>query len=165
MADFKIKYGSVTTMTVTLASLANASKRESTAIDNYTSNLYLDVLVAGKVTTGTSPSATGRIDVYAYAKLDDGSGSTDYTAGATGSDAGITLDTPETNNLIYLGSINNDSTNDQTYEFGPYSIAAAFGGSVPAKWGLIFDNQSGAALNSTSGNHAIKYQGIQNQSV
>ena len=42
MADFKAKYGSSNqTITVTLASLANGSLRESTAIDN-SSNLFLD---------------------------------------------------------------------------------------------------------------------------
>lgn len=155
MSDIKTKYGTGNqTITVTLASLTNNSQRESTAIDN-TTNLFLDALVGGKVKSPASAtSATGSINVYAYGTDDGG---TTYSDGATGSDAGITLTAPP--NVRLIGVIN-VVANAVTYKFGPFSVAAAFGGILPASWGLIFENKTGGTLDSTGGNHAIHYQGV-----
>ncbi|NBW19056.1 MAG: hypothetical protein EBR82_64880 [Caulobacteraceae bacterium] len=68
MADVKIYYVSPSDATITLASLASDTNllagRESNAIDN-SSNLYLDYLISGKVTTGTSPTTARSIEVWA----------------------------------------------------------------------------------------------------
>lgn len=122
-------------------------------IDN-TTTLFQDALVSLSVkSAAASTSSTGYANVYAYATTDGG---TKYTEGATGSDAGITLTVPS--NAIRIGTIN-VVANATTYNGGPFSVAQAFGGTLPQKWGIIVENQSGAALDATEGNHTKTYQG------
>ena len=74
MASQKIVYASSVDLTITLASLASDTNllagRESDVVDN-SSNLYLDYLLSGKVTTGTSPTSARSIEVWAYALIND----------------------------------------------------------------------------------------------
>jgi hypothetical protein len=60
MADLKLSYPAASDLTITLASLGSDTNlltgRESATIDNST-NLYLDYLISGKITAGTSPTA------------------------------------------------------------------------------------------------------------
>lgn len=160
MADIKSKYGtSNQALTITVASLANNGARESTVVDN-TSNLFLDALLFLKIKSpAASTAATGYVNVYAYATADGG---TNYTEGATGSDAGITLVSPTNLRLVGSMSIVADAT---TYRGGPFSIAAAFGGVMPDKWGIVLENKTGGTLDTTGGNHSIHYQGVYAQSV
>lgn len=153
--DITTKYGSSNqAITVTLASLANNSSRESTAIDN-SSNLFLDALVGGKIKSPASATATtGIVAVYAYGTTDGG---TTYSDTASGTDAAITLTVPPNAKLI---GIINVVANAVTYEFGPFSVASAFGGVLPDHWGLIFENKTGGTLDTTGSNHAVHYQGI-----
>ncbi len=142
------------TITLTIASLANASARSSTAVDN-TTNLFMDVKVALKVKTNAAgTSATGAVNVFAYGTADT-SGPT-YAGGISGTDASFTGNKDQ---LIYLGSLPTIA-NATTY-ISVFSLSRAFGyGGIPAKWGIVIDNQSGAALDSTAGNHSAVYQGI-----
>ena len=91
MSDFKLAYAASSALTITLASLASDTAilvgRESTAWDN-SSNKYLDLLLGGKITTGTSPTAARAIEVWAYAQVED---TPTYPDGITGSDSGRTL--------------------------------------------------------------------------
>jgi len=65
-----IKYGSKTTLTCAVASLASDTNLlagiESSVIDNTTDG-FTDVIVSGKLTTGTSPTASRQIEVWAIA--------------------------------------------------------------------------------------------------
>jgi len=155
MADIKTAYGtSNQTITCTLASLADAGARASTALDN-SSNLFLDALVQISIATNSSgTSSTGTVRVYAYGSADGG---TTYSDSATGTDAGITLTVPPNARLI---GILNTVANSTTYESHPMSVASAFGGVLPEDWGIIIENQSGAALDATEGNHDKHYQGV-----
>ena len=155
MASIKSAFSaSNQTITITVASLTNNSAREGTAIDN-SSNLYLDALVAGKLKSGAaSTSSTGIVNIYAYGTADGG---TTYSNSATGSDANITLTSPPNVRLIGVVNMVADST---TYKFGPFSVAAAFGGVLPDHWGIIVENKSGGTLDATGGNHALFYQGV-----
>jgi hypothetical protein len=159
MADIKSKYGaSNQAIIVTLASLANASARASTAIDN-TTNLFLDALVSINIKSGASgTSASGTVNVYAYGSADGGS---NYTENASGTDAAITLTSPT--NLRLIGLINT-TANATTYK-ATFSVANAFCGILPDHWGIVVLNSSGGALDSTEGNHLKVYQGILAQSV
>lgn len=146
-------------ITLTIASLTNNSARESTAVDN-SSNLYLDALVQLKVKSGAaSTSATGYLNVYAYGTADGG---TTYSDTASGTDAAITLTVPPNARLI--GSIN-IVANATTYESHPMSVAAAFGGVLPEKWGIIIENKTGGTLDATGGSHFAIYQGVYAQNV
>ena len=161
MADLKLKFGTSTAFTLTLASLASSSTagRESTAVDN-TSNLFVDALVRlqCKLQTG-SPANDKAIYVYAYGSEDG----TNYTDPATGSDAAITLRAPT--NLRLIGVISTPDSGGLTYKGGPFSVAQAFGGVLPRKWGIVVQNYSGVTLSATEGDHAYTYTGIHYQSV
>lgn len=154
MATVSMNFASAATITITIASLADASWRQSNNVSN-ASNLYVDAHIGGLITTGTSPTANEAIYVYAYATWDGGS---NYTAGASGSDAAYTADGEE-GLLALLQVIEVDATSDQAYAWGPVSVADAFG-SMPSHWGVVVRNETGAALNSTGGNHEIKFTGI-----
>ena len=144
-------------ITCTVASLGNTSARVATAIDN-TSNLFLDALVFLKLKTGASGVAsTGQINVYAIGMVDGG---TTYTENAGSTDAAVTLTSPPNARLI---GVINAVANATTYYGGPFSVAQAFGGNLPDHWSIIVENQTGAALDSTPGNHFIKYQGVESQ--
>jgi hypothetical protein len=92
--------------------------------------------------------------VYAYASVDGGS---EYPDTVTGADAAITLNNPTQLKLIgivYVTAINT------TYKAGPFSIAAAFGGKMPEKWGIVIFNDCGTAFSATGGDHDVEYQGV-----
>jgi hypothetical protein len=153
MADIKLKLGTATAATITVASLANAGARQSAEIDNAT-NLYADYLVSVKVKTGASgTSTTGSIEIYVYGNVND---VRDDGAGAT--DAPITVANARLIGIIGVAA--NATTYTRTF-----SVAQAFGGVLPAKFGVIVKNASGGALDSTAGNHAVTYQGVMAQSA
>jgi hypothetical protein len=156
MSTIKPVYTASATITVTVASLASGSARASAAVDN-SSNLFDDALVTLKIKTNAAgTSATGYCNIYAFASSNAG---TYYSDGASGSDSAQTL----TKNARLIG-VMSTIANATTYQSGPYSIAQAFG-SMPRNWGIIVENQSGAALDSTGGNHDVNYMGVQYQSV
>lgn len=148
MASLKNAYAAKATITCTLTSLANGSVRESTVVDN-TSGLYIDALL--RIKTNGQASGTSVCRIFAYAALGD----TTYTDLATGSDAAFTAGV---RNSVYVGSVQMNSATAVTA--GPLSIASAFGGTLPDKWGLIIVNNSGAALSATAGDHVLEYEGV-----
>jgi hypothetical protein len=138
--------------------LANNGARESTAIDN-SSDLFQDVLVQLKIKSGASGvSSSGVVNVYAYGTVDPATPT--YADNCTGTDASVTLVVPP--NLRVIGQLN-VVANATTYKSMPMSVAAAFGGVMPTKWGIVIENKSGAALDTTEANHAKLYQGIFSQ--
>jgi hypothetical protein len=153
-SDVKSKYGTQgVAITCTIASLATAGARSCLAIDN-TTNLYLDALVQIQITSGgASTSATGYVNVYAYGTTDGG---TTY-AEAAGTDAAITLTVPP--NVKLIGRLN-VVANATVYKSEPFSVAAAFGGVLPDKWGIIIENQSGGTLDADEADHKKLYQGV-----
>ena len=153
MATTKLAYASNTAITCTLNSLASSATvgRASTKVDN-TTNLYLDALVSGIFVYG-SGSLSGDEAVYVYAY-----GSTDlsnYTEGVTGSDAGFTINNPTGLKLIGAVPV---PTVSLTYYGGPWDVAAAFGGILPAYWGVVVVQYTGIA-HAASGN-SLNYTGI-----
>lgn len=155
MANITQGYGtSNQAITITIASLANGSSRQSTIVDN-TSNLFTDALVLLKIKTGASgTTTTGVVTVYAFGTTDNG---TTYSENAGASDAAITL---TSNPNVRLVGVINCVANATTYYSPVFSIASAFGGVLPAKWGIIINNGTGGALDSTGGNHSAVYQGV-----
>ncbi len=155
MSSIKTAYGSNNqSLTLTLASLASAGARATTKIDN-TSNLFLDLQFQLKVKSGGSgTSASGFVNIYAVGSADGGSS---FPEGASGTDGGVTLTVPTNARLI--GSMN-VVANATTYTSETMSVAAAFGGVLPAFTVIIVENQTGHALDATEGNHAYFYQGV-----
>lgn len=157
MADIKTKYAAAANITITLASLADDSKRQSTEVYN-SSNLYLDVHMQLKVKTGGSVSGDKAIYVYAYGTVDDNMG---YSGDASGSDSAYsgTID-----NCKLIGVISTPAATS-SYVSDMMSIASAFGGVVPSTWGIIVHNKTGSALDGTEGNFEKKYGGVLAQTV
>lgn len=160
MASIKTAYAASSNLTITLASLATSSSRlagqESTAVDN-TTNLYLDYMLSGKITTGTSPTASKTIEVGVVGLMDDST----YPDVFDGTDSAETITSAEIKSAIYRSfSIATTSTSNVTYPFGPISVANLFGGTLPKKFVVFVTHDTGVNLNSTSGNHQVTVTGV-----
>lgn len=159
MADIKSKYGANNQpITITLIGLADDALRSSLAIDN-SANLFLDALVQLKINTGNvgAPAGDKNCIIYAYGTADGG---TTYSGGATGADAAFGAVAGQLiTNCPILGFVNVDAQNE-TFESDVFSVASAFGGVLPQKWGIIVLNQIGQVLGASS----ALYQGVMAQS-
>ena len=153
-------YPNSAALTITLASLATTSAdppvgRESTEVANST-DLGLDVLLDGKITTGTSPTA-GRIRIWVWGAGYDGT-TVRRPAGVTGSDAGLTPVKNYVTAFKLAHWIDTNATSNITYTFAGVSLRAAFGGLIlPARWGLFVDHNTAVNLHATGGNHELRY--------
>lgn len=128
------------TITITLASLANGSVATSTALDN-TSNFDSTIGIAGKFKTNASgTSATGTISIAVAASADGG---TTYPAVFAN---------------CKLVDVIQANANATTYHLNWANIAALFGGVLPSKFEILVQNNTGAALDSTAGNHAMFFE-------
>jgi hypothetical protein len=163
MSTFKIAYAaSASVAGLTLASLATSSTRtagaESDAIDNGT-NLYDDILIGGKITPGTSPTANKQIDVWIVAQIEDGGLWPDVMDG-TGSAETWTSENVRNAGGKLLKSIVVDATSDRTYYFSNESVAGLFGGVLPKKFVVFVAHDTGVNLNATGSNHALYQTGV-----
>lgn len=149
-------FGTVQTLTITLASLATSATlvagRESTARNQKTTDDAIDALLGGTITVGTTPTANTQIEVWGYGSYDD----TNFTASATGTDAALT---PTAKSLMVLLAVIPvaAATSNVAFKFGPVSVARAFGGILPVQWGVWVTHNTGVNLHATGGNHEIEY--------
>lgn len=153
----KLVYGTPAAATITLASLASSSTwlagRESTAVDN-TANLFLDYILDGKVTVGTTPTAGTEIRVYVVAIQGDGN----YPDVFDGTDSAETVTAAGVGSgFLKLAAVAyvDATTSDRTYPFHCGSVAALFGGVCPRKFVVFVTHNTGVNLNSTGGNHFV----------
>ena len=161
MADVKLAYGTAVDATITLASLATHAGRlegrESTAIDN-TTNLHLDYLISGRITTGTTPTVNTSIEVWAVAAYDN----TTFPHVFAGTDTvkTITLANIKNNICFLVTSITVTATSNTEYFFSGVSLASVFRGVIPPKFSLFVTQNTGPALNATAGNHQMRIQPV-----
>jgi len=159
-SDILTKYSSQETITAAVASLASDTNLlaglESSIIDNSSAG-YDDRLLSGKITTGTSPTASRQIEVWAIGW--DGSGWPDVFDGTTSSE---TITSSDIKNAICkpVAIMSTNSTSDRTYWFTGVSLRQAFGGTMPEKCVLFIVHNTGVALNATAGNHAFYATGV-----
>jgi hypothetical protein len=154
VANVKAEYGGIQTLAITLASLAATAARESATVDNTTTK-YLDALLQVKVKTDvTAPGNDKALYVYAWGVADPTTPT--YPDTVTGADAAITLNDPTQLRLIGVVSLQAAST---TYKSEPLSVASAFGGVLPPKWGVVVRN-SASALTAVGGDHAVTWNGL-----
>lgn len=155
-------YGTTAALTITLTGLASDTNllagRQSTAISNGTDDA-IDALVGGKITTGTTPTASRQIEIWLFGSYDD----TEYSGGAGASDAALTPDAkPLLKLLTIIPTVN---TSDKAYRFGPFSVAQAFGGVMPESWGVYVVHSTGVNLNATAANQEIVYTPVKYESA
>jgi hypothetical protein len=155
MADIKQAYAASSAVTITLASLASSSSllvgRASTAIDN-TANLYLDYLLAGLITTGTTPTVSTSIEVWVVAMRDDST----WPDSITGTDAAKTFIAEVKAGVCRLAAqLTVTATSNVGYPFGPVSVANLFGGVCPKKFLVFVTHSTAVNLNATGTNHVI----------
>lgn len=161
-ADVKLAYGSSAAFTFGTASLGSSTTyvagRESTAVSN-TTNLYLDYFVGGKITTGTSPTASRVILIFAYGSVDD---TPTYPDVLDGTDSAETINSADILNasIKKLSQTGTNNTSDRVYWLAPTSLGETFGWLIPKNFGLYGAHDTGVNLNSTAGNHVMSYTGV-----
>ena len=165
MTTTTVNYGTATALTIGVASLGSSatfvSGRESTEIDN-TTNEFLDAMLEGFLTVGTTPTVDTTIRVYVWGSH--------TSLGTTAKDVLDGTDSAETLTsggvrdgfLVRAKSLRVDATtSNRQYEFGPISVAGVLGlDTLPQFWGVFVAHDTGVNLNSTAGNHEMKYTGI-----
>lgn len=167
-ADIKPLYAASAAITCSLQTgpLASSSTftsgRESLAIDNNT-NRMLDERITAKITTGTTPTASTEIRVYAYAALSD---TPTYPDTITGTDANVSLTNSQIldSGFVALGVTAVSGTSNVGYPIRCLTLARAFG-HMPKRYGLYITHNTAVALNATAGNHVLTRIGAYLQSV
>ena len=155
MATVSMDYAATASITCTVTSITNGSYRQSTVVDN-SSTKYVDALLGGSIQVGTTPTSGGTLDIYVYGERDDAG---QYTAGCSGTDGAYTADGEE-DELFHAYSITVDADSNIDYEWGPVSVAQAFGGTLPRKWGVVFKNSTGATTHATGTNNEFRFTGV-----
>lgn len=158
--DIRWKYGSTATITASVASLASDTNLlagiESAIVDNRTDG-FEDHILSGKFTTGTSPTASRQIEVWAVAW--DSNAWPDVFDGTSSAET-ITSADIKSALCKAVAVLPTNNTSDRTYSFTGVSMKSVFGGALPSQYVLFIVHNTGVALNATAGNHELRYQGI-----
>jgi hypothetical protein len=164
MATATLNYSSNTAITMDLANLASSSTylsgRESTEVDN-TSNKYMDAIVSGFISVGTTPTANTVIAIYAWGA--DTSLATTAIDTLDGTDSAETLTNAGVlTALRWCASITVPAaTSNVQYPVLPFSIASRFGGVLPKYWGLYVAHNTGVNLRNTAVNtNSLEFVGV-----
>lgn len=164
MATSTVNYSANTAITMDLSALGSSATfvagRESSQVDN-TTNKFVDVLVSGSVSVGTTPTANTSILIYVYGA--ETSLATTAIDVLDGTDSAETLTNTGILNALRLGAAINvpATTTDVQYFVLPFSVAALFGGVVPKFWGLFVAHNTGVNLRSNAINtNSFEYVGI-----
>lgn len=164
MATTTISYSSNTAITMDLSNLANSATyivgRQCVTIDN-TTNKYVDVILRGNFTVGTTPSTTGSLNVYVWGA--DTDPATTAIDSIVGTDSGCTFTTTSLGaTVLFARSIPVlVATSNTKYQVQPFSVAALFGGIMPKFWGLYVANATNVALKTDAANtNSFSYNGI-----
>lgn len=146
-----IKLGTLTAMTITLASLASSSTfagQQSDEVDNTTVKAGA-ALIHVQVTTGTSPTANRTFYVRLIRSNNDSTPMRDDGAGA--SNAALTCLNAELLGTIEMNSGSSNVTFRKSFDTSKL-------GPLGPKWAIQISHDTGAALNSTGSNHKVTYQ-------
>lgn len=139
-------------LTITLASLASSTSgvgRQSDVVDNTAAGTkYKQLIFHVAVTVGTTPTANRAIRFYLIRVDADGSPHRDDGAGA--SDAGITIINSQAVYTLFVPA----TTSDVSYK-GSFVVD-----DPGPKWAVAVVHDTGVNLNSTAGNHYIRYVGV-----
>lgn len=167
-------YPNSAAVTITLASLASTVAdppvgRQSTELD-MTATLagltapYNDLMLDGKISTGTSPTA-GIIQIWAGAVASDGT-TVRRPGGAGASDAGLTPSFHWKDIFVPVVTIHTTTTSNFAYDFAGVSVLDKFRGFyLPLRVFFFVYHSTVAVLNATGGNHELRVTPMQSQSV
>lgn len=148
--EIKELFSSSAALTITIASLASSTTgvgRQSTIVDNTTTR-YQKILLYCLITTGTTPTANRTIRFYLI--RDDNNGTNYRSDGAGASDAAFTVKMAQP-----IGSLFVDVATSNLGYYGDFVIE-----NPGPKWGIAIVHDSAVNLNSTAGNHYIRYVGV-----
>lgn len=161
-ANVNIAYGASATITVAPENIASSATFvagvESAVIDN-TSNKYVDALVGGRWTVGTTPTINTQALIYVFSVQNDTPDYPDVFDG-TGSAETLTSAGVGRGFLKLAAVIDVDATTSDRVYHVLFSVAQLFGGVMPLKWGLFITHNTGVNTNTTAGNHVWKLTGI-----
>lgn len=163
MSTVTLNYAASATITIAPENVATSADWtagvESNIVDNST-NKYVDALVSGFWTAGTTPTANTTVAIYAYAQQDDTPTYPDVLDGTSSAET-ITSAGVLSGALRLLGTLNvSANTSNRSYYLAPTSVAQAFGGILPQRWGIFIAHNTGVNSNTTAGNFVWKYQGV-----
>jgi hypothetical protein len=144
-----------------LASDTNLLAGWSSAVIDNTANLSDDDLMSVVLKAGTAPTANTVAEIWAWAILDDTPTYPDAINGSQGAKT-LTSSNVKSAALKLLGVITFDATTNRLYYFSA-SVAQAFGGMMPKKYGFFIVHNSAVAL-ASSGN-VVTSNPIQLQNV
>lgn len=160
----KIAYSNNTAIVMTCTGLAADAGllvgRQSVVQDN-TSNLYLDCIVRGSFTVGTTPAITGGLAVFVYGA--DTSPASTAIGPINGTDASCTFTTTSLGASVTFARKPSVlvNTSDTKYYIQPFSVAMLFGGVMPKFWGLYVAHDMTAALKTDAANNdSFSFNGI-----
>ena len=164
MATLTISYSSNTAITMDLANLGTSATfvagRESSQIDN-TTNKFVDAIVSGQISVGTTPTANTQINVYVWGA--DTSLATTALDVLDGTDSAETLTNVGIRDALRLGASINvpAATSDVAYIVLPFSVASLFGGILPKFWGLFVAHNTAVNLRNNAVNtNSFEYVGV-----
>ena len=165
MATLTPNYSASSALTITLASLATSSGLtvgvESNQVDN-TTNKYVDALLEGFITVGTTPTTSTQILIYVWGS--NVSLATTAKDTLVGSNAARTI----TSAGVLAGILSiakilsvDSATSNRRYDFSDISVAAQLGlPSLPPFWGVFVTHNTAVNLNATGGNQALSFSGL-----
>jgi hypothetical protein len=141
---------------------------ESDAVTNIT-NLDLDHQISGVWRAGTTPTANTQVQIWIVAPISDNLAGTvtwpdvfDGTNSAeTVTSAGVLQGFGRLGAVLSVDS----NTTGRDYAYGPFSVAALYGGFMPTQYVVFITQGSGATSDATAGNFFTKYIRVQATSV
>ena len=161
MAESKTTYGARTAITIDPSSLGTSSTFvagvESAEQDN-TTDLYLDVLVEGRVTghASTAPTVGQQIQVYVWgSNVSLATTAIDVLDGTSSAETLAHVSVRDSLRLAASPTVT-VATAGLTYYILPFSVAALFGGSMPKFWGLFVAHNHNGALAAAQSNQFWK---------
>jgi hypothetical protein len=162
VSDIKLSYQADQTLTNAIESLASSATwvagYESAWIDNAT-NLFVDYFFSGKVTVGTTPTASTEIRIYVVTSIEDGTSYPDVFDGTTSAET-VTSEGIRDSFAKLAAVLRCDSTtSDRAYPFA-FSVASLFGGVCPREFCVFTAHNTGVNLNATGSNQVFKYRGV-----
>jgi len=162
VSTVNIAYAASATITVAPENVATSATFvagvESAVIDN-TSNKYVDVLVGGTWTSGTTPTANTQVLIYVGSVRDDAPTYPDVFDGTSSAETLTSAGVGR--GFLKLGAVLDVDSNTTARVYDTvFSVAQLFGGVMPLKWFLFITHNTGVNSNTTAGNHVWKYTGV-----